>query len=318
MRVLFAFTVLAIVAVATNWCGGGEPAVEAKPGIPIVTIIPVEEPPFKIKAQYWRSDGTAMFRDIGFDPAIGTWESELEYPLDGNYFIFGAEYSFLAGRSRFAVDLNYGFSEDIDGTTKDWDWVSWDPEPLIFAESDTDANSDFFNANVYYRLWGWGPRNSVDVFVGYHNQEHSFTNRNVRILTPEFFTASGKVAEYEMKFNGVRAGLRMEMALAQRLSILANVAFIPYLDVDTDGRWVLRDISFSQSADGYGVDFDLLLEVEITQNVSLIGGFKYMCLRATDGEESGFAQGIPYGPFDVVDEIESDQFGGTAGVLVRF
>ena len=103
MRVLFAFTVLAIVAVVATWCLGEEPAVEAKPGIPIVTIIPVEEPPLKIKAQYWRSDGTAMFRDIGFDPAIGPWESELEYPLDGNYFIFGAEDKVVAVQGIFEL-----------------------------------------------------------------------------------------------------------------------------------------------------------------------------------------------------------------------
>jgi hypothetical protein len=318
MRVVLALTVMAVVAVAAKWCVGEEPAVEPKPGIPVVAIEPVEQLPFKIKAQYWRSDATAMFRDIGFDPAVGEWESEVEYPLDANYFIFGAEYSFLVGRSRFAVDLNYGFSENTDGTTKDWDWVWWDPEPLVYAESDTDADSNFFSANVYYRLWGWGPKNSVDVFVGYHNQQHSFTNHNAQILVPEFYTAQGKVAEYEMEFNGVRAGMRMEIAIARRLSLLANAAFIPYADVDTHGRWIRRDISFSQSADGYGVDFDLLLELEISRNVSVIGGIKYMFLRATDGEESGVQGGIPYGPFGVVDEIESDQFGGTAGVLVRF
>ncbi len=318
MRVVVALTVMGIAAVTATSCFGEEPAFEAEPGIPVMAIEPAGQLPFKIKAQYWRSDGNAMFRDVGYDPAVGSWESELEYPLDSNYFILGAEYSFLAGRSRFAVDLNYGFSEDIDGTTGDWDWVWWDPEPLIYAESDTDGDSDFFNANVYYRLWGWGKKDSVDLFVGYHNQQHSFTNYNARILIPEYYTTTGKAAEYEMEFNGVRAGIRMEVALSKRLSLLANAAFIPYADVDTNGRWLYRDLSFSQSADGYGVDFDLLLDFEITPNVSVIGGLKYMLLRATDGEESGAQGGIPYGPFEIVDEIESDQFGGTAGVLVRF
>jgi hypothetical protein len=318
MRVLFALAAVVAAVVSLNAAMGEEPVIEAQPGVAVVAVEPAEQLPFKVKAQYWRSDGNASFKDIGFDPAFGPWESEVEYPLDGNYYLFGAEYSFLAGRSRFAVDVNYGFSEDIDGTTKDWDWLWSDPEPLVFAETDADADSDLFNANVYYRLWGWGPRNSVDVFVGYHNQKHSFTNSNARILIPDLFSASGKVAEYEMEFNGVRAGLRTEMAISPRFSVMANLAFLPFVDVDTNGKWLLRDLTFSQNADGYGVDFDLLLEFMITRNVSLVGGLKYVFLRATEGEESGSEAGVPYGPFDVVDEIESDQFGGTAGVNVRF
>lgn len=318
MRV-FCATILAVMMVlALNRSIGQEPVIEGQPRVAVAAVEPAMVLPFKVKAQYWRSDGHASFRDIGLDPAVGPWEAEVEYPLDGDYFLLGAEYSFLAGRSRFAVDVNYAFSQDIDGTTRDYDWLWSDPLPLVYAETDTDADSDLFNANVYYRLWAWGPRNSVDLFFGYQNQQHSFTNNNVRILIPEIYSVSGRVAEYDMEFNGVRAGLRMEMAIAPKFSVMANLAFLPYVDVDTDGKWLLRDLTFSQSADGYGLDFDLLLEFEIMRNVSLVGGVKYVFLRATDGEESGMEAGIPYGPFGVVDEIESDQFGGTAGVLVRF
>lgn len=318
MRVLCVTVLVVMMVLALNQSIGQELVIEGQPRVAVMPVEPLEVLPFKVKAQYLRSEGHASFRDIGFDPVVGSWEAEVEYPLDGDYFLFGAEYSFLAGGSRFAVDINYGFSQNIDGTTTDYDWVWSDPRPLVYAETDTDADSDLFNANVYYRLWGWGPRNSVDLFVGYQNQQHSFTNNNVRILIPDIYSASGRVAEYDMEFNGVRAGLRMEMAIAPKFSVMANLAFLPYVDVDTEGKWLLRDLTFSQSADGYGVDFDLLLEFEIMRNVSLVGGVKYVFLRATDGEESGTEAGIPYGPFSVVDEIESDQFGGTAGVLVRF
>ncbi len=319
MKSWFVLVVSVILSAATIEPLCEEPAPQPTPGIPVAVVQRVAELPFKVKAQYWRSDGSAMFRDVGFDPMVGLWESELEFPMEGDFVIFGAEYSFLAERvGRFAVDLNYGFSEDLEGTTKDWDWVWDDPEPLVYAESDTDGDSDFLTTNVYYRLMGWGPKNSVDVFVGYHNQENSFTNTNGRVLTPVYFAAAGKVAEYEMKINGVRAGLRMELALWPRFSIEGNLAFIPFADFEAEGKWLFRDLSFSQSADGYGVDFDLLLDFEVTKNIDIVAGLKYLFLRATDGEESGVSEGIPYGPFGIVDEMESDQFGGTAGILVKF
>jgi len=318
MTRVFALAVAATVLIIGSFRLGGEAAAQPAPGIPVAKVEFAQDLPFNFKVQYWRSDGTAMFRNVGFDPTVGPWESELEYPMDGNFIIFGAEYAFNIGGPRVSLDFNYGFSEDIDGTTKDWDWVAFDPEPLIYAESDTDADSYFLSANVYYRLWAWGPRNSLDVFIGYHGQENSFTNNNVRVLTPGYFTAAGKVAEYEMDFKGVRVGLRMDVALAPRFSLRGNLAFIPYADFDTEGKWLLRDISFSQSAEGYGVDFDLCLDFEIARNIDFIAGIKYLYLRATDGEESGLAQGLPYGPSEVVDEIESDQFGGTAGLLVKF
>jgi len=318
MRKLFVFGMLGMLLLAGRWCAGGEVAMEATPGIPVGKVEVAGEQPFRFKVQYWRSEGTAMFRNMGYDPDVGPWESELEYPMDGDFIVFGAEYAFKAGKSRFALDLNYGFSENIEGTTRDWDRVWYDPEPLVYAEADTDADSDFLTANFYYRLWGWPRRNSLDVFLGYHQQENSFSNSDVRLLTPVYFTAAGKVAEYEMDFKGVRAGLRMDVALSRRFAVRGNLAVIPYADFDATGNWLLRDLSFSQSADGYGFDFDLYLDFEIARNVDLLVGLKYLYLRATDGEEWGTAQGVPYGPSDVVDEVESDQFGGTAGVLLKF
>ncbi len=318
MRRSSAFAVLAVLLVGAAVCPAEQPVVEAKPGIPVAVVEVVEGFPFQFKVQYWRSDGTAMFRDIGFDPQIGPWESRVEFPMDGNFIVFGAEYAFRALGSRISLDLNYGFSEDIEGTTKDWDWVWGDPEPLVYAESDTDGDSDFLTANVYYRLFGWGRRNSLDAFVGYQGQKNSFSNDNARVLTPEFASYAGKVAEYEMEFSGVRAGLRTEIALAPRFSIRANLAAIPYVELDANGKWFLRDIFFTQSADGYGVDFDLSLDFEVARNINLVAGLKYLFLNASDGEESGVAGGMPYGPFDVVDEVESEQFGATGGVLVKF
>jgi len=319
MRKLFVYAVAGLVFIPGAWCVGAVAVEEVKPGVPVAAKLVVgEHQPFNFKVQYWRSGGTAMFRNIGFDVDVGPWESELEYPMDGDFVIFGAEYGFNAWGSRLSVDLNYGFSSNIDGTMRDWDWVRYDPEPLIYAETDTDAECDFLSANIYYRLWGWGPRNSLDVFAGYHSQENSFTNRNVRVLTPVYFTAAGNVAQYEMDFKGARAGVRMDVALSPRFTVRGNFAFIPYVDFDATGKWLLRDISFSQSADGYGFDFDLCLDFEVARNIDLTAGVKFLYLRATDGEESGYAQGQPYGPSDVVDEVESDQFGGTVGVLVKF
>jgi len=317
MRVICAFTVLAVL-VAASVCSGEGPAIEAKPGIPVAVFEVVEDVPFQFRAQYWRSDGTATFRDVAFDPEIGSWKSEVEFPMDGDFIVFGAEYAFNALGSRVSFDLNYGFSDDIDGTTKDWDRVWGDPQPLVYAESDTDGDSDFLTANAYYRLFGWGQRNFLDAFVGYHRQENSFANDNVRVLTPEFASYAGKVAEYEMEFSGVRAGVRTEFALAPRFSVRATLAAIPYVDLDADGKWFLRDILFSQSADGYGLDFELYLDFEVARNINLVAGLKYMFLNASDGKESGIAAGTPYGPFGVVDEVESEQFGGTGGVLLKF
>lgn len=318
MKKLFALTVLSMVFVGSNWCVGGELAVEARPGVPVAKVEFAEEMPFNFKVQYWRSDGTAKFTDAGFDPDVGPWKSEIEYPMDSDFVIFGAEYAFDIGNSRFSVDLNYGFSGDIEGTTRDWDWVSHDPKPLVYAETETEADSHFLNANLYYRLWEWGRRNSLDIFVGYHDQENSFTNSNARVLTPEYSTIPGTVAEYQMDFKGVRAGFRMDVALSPRFAVRGNFALIPYVDFDATGEWHLRDLSFRQSAEGYGVDLDVYLDFELLPHVDLLAGIKYLYLRATDGEEWGYAEGQPYGPSDVVDEVESDQFGATAGVLVKF
>lgn len=320
MKKLFCLAGLGIVLAAAPPCvcaARGEVALEAKPGIAVAEIEPVEFP-FNFRVQYWHSDGTAMFRNAGFDPDFGPWESQLEYPMDGDFMLFGAEYAFRALGSRVSVDLNYGFSENIGGTTRDWDWGWYEPEPLIYAETDTDGDSDFVTGNVYYRLWEWGRRNSIDAFLGYHGQENSFTNCDVRVLVPEYFTAPGKVAEYEMDFDGVRAGLRTNAAVAPRLSLRGNLGFIPYASFDASGKWLLRDLYISQSGDGWGVDFDVYLDFEVTRNIALFAGLKYLYLCATHGEESVISEGVPYGPYDVLDKAKSDQFGGSAGVTAKF
>ena len=92
--------------------------------------------------KYWPSTGDAGFGISGTDPDLGPWNSVIEYPMDGNFLIFSAQYCFVTLLPKLSIDLNYGFSSDIDGTTKDIDHLlAISASPYIYSETDTDADS---------------------------------------------------------------------------------------------------------------------------------------------------------------------------------
>ena len=62
----------------------------------------------------------------------------------------------------------------------------------------------------------------------------------------------GPVATYDSTFNTVRLGGLVSCDITKKINVEAEIAFIPYLSVETDALWILRDYPFQQEADGTG------------------------------------------------------------------
>ncbi|MBN1916476.1 MAG: hypothetical protein JW889_01100 [Verrucomicrobia bacterium] len=276
---------------------------------------------FYIGAGLMEAWGDGGFRISGRDIDLGRFSSQLDFPMDGTYFVFEAGIDQI-GRG-FGVHLRYGSSGNVDGTVVDTDYA-WDLSSREFIKSLATSSGEnvFLTLDLSYRLYD--DRGSardgghLDVFAGYHMQDAAFEVRDVHTLVffgePVDALDRGLAATYDMEFYGVRAGIRGEMPVGRSSTISGSLAVLPFVQAEGFGQWILREKVLDHSATGWGLDLLVRYEYAVSSNVRLWAGVGITRLEGSSGTDDQFRfSGEAIGRAHL-DEIESDcrfvVFGG--------
>jgi opacity protein-like surface antigen len=103
---------------------------------------------------------------------------------------------------------------------------------------------------------------------------------------------------YDFSWNMLKVGVLRQAELGKGFSYTAALSVYPYVDYEGDGYWNLRagtnpsdfrvqSPNFIQKSNkGYGYEASLGLIYELSENVELLAGYRYMYLYAGNGTDT--------------------------------
>jgi hypothetical protein len=278
---------------------------------------------FTIKAQastkvnfnlgYWPSSGNLNWKisgdtwlEMNGNYDYSEFASELDYDTNSNMAIFGLE---LEPIDWFSFDFSYGTGDIQSGTCTDTDWFydytdyfyDYSSDPVFQTQNPSSGDTYFYNANLNFtksfeeaRLTGFVKkieRIKIGLFLGYEYSKVSMDMIDpITILIwgwqdYHITESEGLNSTYDLTFEGIRVGTKMEVVLTEQLAIKGSIAYLPSLDVKGEGYWNLRDLYFYQSGQGHGTDAEISLHYTPFSKLFLSLGYRAKNYRQSGGTD---------------------------------
>lgn len=205
--------------------------------------------------------------DVSFQESyFNSTRSELDFEMDGLYFIgMGVRYQFLQNEdawNRLSIALEGYTAGDLDGSVKDYDYLSSSNDILIYSSSDGEGETNQFDVNLGWQLGSTPSGNAkVGLLFGYYYQSYDIDIINVNTLIWNYQSindvALGHASEYQTRFTGNYLGVDGSLSLFNdKLKFSGSLKFLPNLRGDAEGKWQARALEFEQSAEGEGFIID--------------------------------------------------------------
>lgn len=269
---------------------------------------------FTIKAQasvkvnfnlgYWPSSGNLNWKISG-----DTWSefaSKLDYDTNSNMAILGLE---LKPIDWFFFDFSYGTGDIQSGTCTDTDWFydytdyfyDYSSDPALQTQNPSSGDTYFYNTNLNFtksfeeaKLTGFVKnfkKIKLGLFLGYE-----YSKVSMKMIDPittliwwwedyHVTESEGLNSTYDITFEGMRVGTKMEVFFTEQLAIKGSIAYLPSLNVKGEGYWNLRDLHFYQSGQGHGTDAEISLHYTPLSKLSLSLGYRAKNYRQSGGTD---------------------------------
>ena len=269
--------------------------------------LPLQQPlspfAFETGARYWFSGGTIRFAFTNGNPLFGNPTSTLDW--DGMAAHTGEVFARLDHRpSGVFVKGIFGMGSIRKGHIDDLDFLV-----TQFTFSDTTSkitggNLTFAMADIGWAFWP-APDIRLGVFVGYHYWREKVTANGVLCNQASFIIATCAsagavpvgfdvaVLAYEPTWHAVRLGVEGKVAFAERWSVNAEIAAVPYAVVQNKDSHLLRQSSadlgpapnvITNSKYAFGVEAEVLINYALTPNIEIGGGLRYWGLMSRSGK----------------------------------
>jgi opacity protein-like surface antigen len=266
-----------------------------------------------------REELNAAFTPGGPAPAAATWKLEagVRYVHGWGQFhkdlgLQGAGVSGLASRltydtsssngaevfARLDTPFDFMVKGVVGGGTgsghlNDEDWgLPSPPFPAFVPYSNTLSSVDedirYGIVDVGYTWWR-GAHHTLTPFVGY-----SYFQQDMRAYgcaqianpnsdcVPALPTSTLGITEYDT-WQSLRLGAALEFAVAPRLELAAEAAYLPYVDFQGTDNHVLRTLISPEDGRGVGVQLEAMLSYALTDALSVGVGGRYWSMWTTSG-----------------------------------
>lgn len=260
------------------------------------------KPRFDVGAGYWWTNARINYKLYASEPwwsggvflaDRGDKVSELDNDLNAGLFVVNAD-AYLFWRLYVGGFVGW---RDFDGEHTDSDWLpQYRSDLMQYSVSDAKGNVTTWDANAYLRLIEEKDNKGyLDISAGYfyycddikHLQNSTITIAN---WTPVNIPIVGHDSQDKYTFDGLRLGARALIRPLDRIAVKLDCGIIPWLGVDNEKFWNLRDdygnppgLKINGTADGFAFDLTLGLEIKITKNLFIEGGYKYINLETDKG-----------------------------------
>ena len=233
-----------------------------------------------------------------------------------------------SGFSKSFVRGNVGFDADSgDGNFRDDDWNA--AQVLISSTDSVIPGTDLFylTADVGREMLTFGEgRGSLALFMGYSywTEENEGWGLYNRLTGATARTTDVQVFNNKVEWHSFRLGALAEFPLNDRLSLTADVAFIPYADMHNEDSHLLRTVmtdfgpvpNIIMDGSGLGLQGEVGLAYDLTQNLEMALGFRYWNLQGdgdiTNGVNTSTPLTMPLNDFDTF------RYGISAGLTYGF
>ncbi len=244
----------------------------------------------------WKISGDTWF-EVNGDYYYSEFASKLDYDTNSNMAIFGLE---LKPIDWFSFDFSYGTGDIQSGTCTDTDWFyDYSREPALQTQDPSSGDTYFYNTNLNFTksfeeagltdLVKNFERIKLGLFLGYEYSKVSMKMTDpITILIwwwedYHLTVSEGLNSTYDITFQGVRVGTKMELFFTDELAIKGSIAYSPSLNVKGKGYWNLRDLYFYQSGQGHGTDAEVSLRYTPLSNLSFSLGYRAQNYRQSGG-----------------------------------
>jgi hypothetical protein len=275
----------------------------------------------------WNHDATSA------SALLGNPTSELTYEeLDTLALEFNGRVSLRglgSGFSKYFVRGNVGFDVDSgDGNLQDDDWLAGQ---VLFSSTDSEIpGTDLFylTADVGHEMLTFGEgRGSLALFMGYSywTEENEGWGLYNRLTGATARTTDVQVFNNKVEWHSFRLGALAEFPLNDRLSLTADVAFIPYADMHNEDSHLLRTVmtdfgpvpNIIMDGSGLGFQGEVGLAYDLTQNWAAALDFRYWNLQGDGDITLGVDSTTPAGPFPLND-FDTFRYGISADLTYGF
>jgi opacity protein-like surface antigen len=228
-------------------------------------------------------------KDLGI-PGLGirSLASRLTYETDG---VDGAE-AFARLDAAFGLMVKgMAGGASSGGRLNDEDWGIPFPTaeiPYSNTISAVDNDIDYWTLDAGYDVWR-GTHYKIAPFVGYTRFSQDMKGLGCRQIADPYsdcgtpIPVSTLAIEEKDVWRAVRLGAAADLAVAPRLTLTADAAYLPHVEFKGTDNHVLRSLLSPERGDGRGVQLEASLSYALTKAFDLGIGGRYWSMWTTDG-----------------------------------
>jgi opacity protein-like surface antigen len=177
------------------------------------------------------------------------------------------------------------------GHMNDEDWAIDSPDALVPYSntlSGVDNDIKYWTADIGYDVWR-GTHYKIAPFIGYGEFRQDMDGLGCRQIANPFsdcvpsLSRSILAIKEDDKWRALRLGASAEIAIAPRLTLSGEAAYLPHVKFTGIDNHVLRSLVSPESGDGVGVQLEATLSYAVTKALSLGVGARYWSMWTTDG-----------------------------------
>ena len=177
------------------------------------------------------------------------------------------------------------------GKINDEDWGIIGSVPAGYSNTVGNANGTL----SYWTIDGGydfirGPGMKLGTFVGYNeyrDNESSFTCSEIALPAAGICNPplNGFILGEKAKWQSLRVGGNAEVLLTEQLKLVADVAYLPYVNFTGQDFHPLRPFVADETGKGIGTQAELFLNYYLTQQFSIGAGGRYWAMWTTSGTD---------------------------------
>lgn len=169
--------------------------------------------------------------------------------------------------------------------------------PYSNTISSVDDRITYWTVDVGYN-WRRGATYTVTPFVGYSRLRQDMKGLGCTQIANPFSDCNPPIPTSVLgiteddTWHGLRLGVAVDIALAPRLSLSGEAAYLPYVRFSGADNHVLRSLVSPESGDGVGVQLEAMLSYALTDAFSVGVGGRYWSMRTTSGDTNFGGTGV--------------------------
>ena len=270
--------------------GSDAPLVATNPSLPDGFAV-------TIGARYVHGWGQ-FHKDLGIQgEGLGSLASRLTYNNDGTD---GGE-AFARLDTPFGVmvkGLIGGASGGGRLNDEDWD-LPFPTGEVAYSNTISAVDNDisYGLVDVGYTIWR-GPQHSVTPFVGYTELHQDMTGLGCRQIANRYSDCASPIptsvrgiteGDY---WQALRLGASVEAAIAPRVTLSGEAAYLPYAKFKGTDDHLLRDLVSPEEGHGTGVQLEARLSYAVTDALEIGIGGRYWSMWTTSGNVNFGGEGV--------------------------